>query len=244
MKYQNPSINSFGAQAILISWEENIDKDLLYFILQLKEKIQNNYIEVSVEVINTYNSLLINYHFTINNLYGEFSALKSLISESANSSKKPFNQFSIPVCYDEKFGLDLGLLSKEKELEISEIIRLHTQPIYTVFFIGFLPGFLYLGGLDKKLHVSRKKAPRLKVQKGAVGIGGKQTGIYPQNSAGGWQLIGNCPAPLFDSEKENPSPFKAGDLLKFEAVSLEEYQENLQQVKAGNYQFKKSKHEH
>jgi inhibitor of KinA len=244
MKYQNPSINSFGEQAILISWEENIDKDLLYFILQLKEKLQNYYLEVNVEVINTYNSLLINYHLTINNLYGEFSTLKDLISESGDTSKRSFNQFSIPVCYDENFGIDLGLISNEKELKISELIKLHTQPIYTVFFIGFLPGFLYLGGLDKKLHISRKKTPRLKVQKGAVGIGGKQTGIYPQNSAGGWQLIGNCPVPLFNPKEKQPSPFKAGDQLKFEAVSLEEHQKIIEQVKAGKYQFKKSTYEH
>jgi len=244
MKYQNPSINSFGEQAILISWEENIDKDLLYFILQLKEKIQNHYIKVSVEVTNTYCSLLINYNHTINNLYGEFSALERLISESGNSSKRSFNQFSIPVCYDEKFGIDLRLLSKEKELEIPEIIQLHTQTIYTVYFIGFLPGFLYLGKLDKRLHISRKKTPRLKVQKGAVGIGGKQTGIYPQNSAGGWQLIGNCPAPFFNPKEKTPSPFKPGDQIKFDAVSLEEHQEILHLVKAGNYQFKKSTYEH
>jgi len=244
MEYQNPSFNLFGEQTILISWEEKIDKDLLYFILQLKRNIENYYIEVNVEVINTYNSLLVNYKTTINNLYGEFSVLKRLISEINESSKSRFNQFSIPVCYDEKFGLDLSLLSKEKELEISEIIQLHTQPIYTVFFIGFLPGFLYLGGLEKQLYFPRKKTPRLKVEKGAVGIGGKQTGIYPQNSAGGWQLIGNCPVPLFNPNEKNPSPFLPGDSIKFEAVSLEEHQEILQQVKAGNYQFKKSNDEH
>ena len=244
MKYQKPSIQAFGNQAILLSWEEIIEEDLLYYLLQVKKNIQNYNIEVKVEVINTYNSLLVNYISTINNIYDEISAVEKLISVDSEQQKLQLHQFTLPVCYDEKFGLDLALLRKQNNLEISKIIQLHTQPNYTIFFTGFLPGFLYLGGLDKKLHISRKKSPRLKVEKGAVGIGEKQTGIYPQISAGGWQLIGNCPVSIFDVENEKPSPFQAGDKLNFESVSLEEYQEIKNQVEEGNYQLKKEVYEH
>ena len=244
MKYKKPSIEAFGNQAILLSWDEIIEEDLLYYLLDLKKNIQRFYTEVKVEVVNTYNSLLINYHSGIDNIYDEISAVKTLILNCDEQEQQQFCQFTLPVCYDEKFGLDLEVLSKQNDLEISEIIQLHTQPNYTIYFTGFLPGFLYLGGLDKKLHISRKKSPRLKVEKGAVGIGEKQTGIYPQISAGGWQLIGNCPVSIFDAENESPSPFQAGDKLKFESVSLEEYQNIKKEVELGNYQLKKEVYEH
>lgn len=244
MKYEKPTIQPLGKQAILLSWEENIDENLLYHLLQLKKHIQQYCTEVKVEVINTYNSLLVNYVSTINNIYDEISVLEKLMDSPQKDTALQFHQFTLPVCYDQKFGLDLEELSKQNQLEISEIIQLHTQPNYTIFFTGFLPGFLYLGGLDKKLHISRKKSPRLKVEKGAVGIGEKQTGIYPQISAGGWQLIGNCPVTIFDVNQEKPSPFQAGDKLKFEAVNLEEYETIQQEIKQGTYQLKKEVYEH
>ena len=244
MKFEKPLIQPLGKQAILLSWQENIDENLLYHLLQLKNNIQQNYTKVKVEVINTYNSLLINYSSTINNIYREISVVEKLMDSQRKKAHLQFYQFSLPVCYDQKFGLDLEELSQQNQLEISEIIQLHTQPNYTIFFKGFLPGFLYLGGLDEKLHISRKKSPRLKVEKGAVGIGEKQTGIYPQISAGGWQLMGNCPVPIFEVNQQNPSPFQAGDKLKFEAVSMEDYQTIQQEVNQGTYQLKKEVYEH
>ena len=95
------------------------------------------------------------------------------------------------------FGIDLDEIAQKKKLSIDEIIELHTTPKYQVFSIGFLPGFLYLGGLDKRLHFDRKSVPRLAVKKGAVGIGGMQTGIYPKTSPGGWHIIGNSPVIFF-----------------------------------------------
>ena len=244
MKFEKPLIQPLGKQAILLSWQENIDENLLYHLLQLKNNIQQHYTKVKVEVINTYNSLLINYSSTINNIYREISVVEKLMDSQRKKAHLQFYQFSLPVCYDQKFGLDLEELSKQNQLEISEIIQLHTQPNYTIFFTGFLPGFLYLGGLDEKLHISRKKSPRLKVEKGAVGIGEKQTGIYPQISAGGWQLIGNCPVPIFEVNQQKPSPFQAGDKLKFEAVSMEDYQTIKREVNQGTYQLKKEVYEH
>ena len=235
---------ALNKQAILITWEEVIDENLLKFILQYKNIIQQKSIKEKVEVINTYNSLLINYTFTIKNIYNEISSLKSVLKDVEVSNLLTVNQFTIPVCYDEKFGIDLEEISTKNKLEISEIISLHTQPNYTVFFTGFLPGFLYLGGLQKELYISRKKSPRLKVKKGAVGIGEKQTGIYPQNSAGGWQIIGNSPLSFFDTLAKNPSPFQAGDKLKFESISLKEYDEIKTQVANNSYQFQKEVYEY
>ena len=243
MQYGKPNIQPLGEQAILLTWDAIIDENLLYFLLEIKQKIENNYTKVKVEVINTYNSLLVNYSFAINNAYNEILQLKQLISTPIDYKLNSFFQFTLPVCYSPKFGLDLALLSEQNQLSISEIIELHTQPNYTIYFTGFLPGFLYLGGLHKKLYISRKKTPRLQVQKGTVAIGEKQTGIYPQNSAVFWQLIGNCPVSIFDINKEKPSPFQSGDKIKFESVSLEEYEEIKEQVKTGKFQIKKELYE-
>lgn len=238
-----PQILPMGEKAILIKFKPEISPELLQKVLFYKNRIENEYLEEKVEVINTYNSLLINYMFTIEDVYSEFSRLKSLLGDAKVRKNVDSKLFHIPVCYDEKFGLDLNLLSEEKHMQIDEIISLHTEPVYQIYFHGFLPGFLYLGGLDEKLHFPRKKSPRKLVEKGAVGIGGNQTGIYPKNSPGGWQILGKTPIELFDKNSENPSPFSAGDHLKFYPVSIDEFQSIKSQIKAGTFQLKNEKYE-
>jgi inhibitor of KinA len=119
--------------------------------------------------------------------------------------------------------VDIDAFSKFKNLTKTEIIQLHSETNYTVFFIGFLPGFLYLGGLDSKLFLDRKTTPALNVKKGSVAIGGKQTGIYPQDSPGGWHIIGNSPIELFNAKQDPPCFVKAGDKVKFNSISKSEY---------------------
>jgi KipI family sensor histidine kinase inhibitor len=106
-----------------------------------------------------------------------------------------------------------------------------------------LPGFLYLGGLDKKLQISRKIQPRMLVQKGAVGIGENQTGIYPKSSPGGWQIIGNSPVPLFDKNRLPPCEISAGDKVKFYQVSKSEFEKISEEITQGKFQFKKTNYE-
>lgn len=233
--WKNPSINLFGEHAILISWKGDIDENLLYFVLEIKKKIYDNKLKLKLEVINTYDSLLINYRSVIDDFYTVKKQLKKLISSIEIQEEKTTQLFTLPVCYEEEFGLDLDEVSKQNGLSKSEIISLHTAPIYTVYFMGFLPGFLYLGELDHRLEISRKKEPRLSVEKGAVGLAEKQTGIYPQKSAGGWQIIGNCPLPLFDVFQDPPMKFKAGDRLKFQSISKGEYEKLINHINKGNY---------
>ena len=114
-------------------------------------------------------------------------------------------------------------MSLEKELSIDEIISLHSEISYTVYGIGFLPGFLYLGGLNNKLHFPRRNMPRMEVVKGSVGIGGGQTGIYPQTSPGGWHIIGKTPINLFDVNSEIPCFINSADEVKFVPVLKEEF---------------------
>jgi KipI family sensor histidine kinase inhibitor len=232
-----------GERAILIEFEPEISENTLETVLFHKNEIEDHYSKVKVEVINTYNSLLVYYDYTIENVYGEVLALKGLFQGTKITKKTIVQLYNIPVCYDAEFGLDLKLISRKKKLSLDQIIRLHTQPIYTVYFIGFLPGFLYLGGLDKKLQISRKTQPRMEVQKGAVGIGENQTGIYPKTSPGGWQIIGNSPVPIFDKNKVPPCEISAGDKVKFYQVSKSEFLKISEEINEGKFQFKKGDYE-
>ena len=170
----------YGACSILVEWPQNIDRETLIDVLSLKRKIMDTKVKSIVNVVSAYNSLLITYEYIDFNFEKAIKTLKSLHHQKNNVRKTEFyNKWRIPVCYDLLFGIDLEEISKVKNQSIDEIILLHSQTNYTVYFIGFLPGFLYLGGLDKSLHVPRKETPRLKIEKGAVAIGGEQTGVYP-----------------------------------------------------------------
>ncbi|SHH47211.1 5-oxoprolinase subunit PxpB [Winogradskyella jejuensis] len=237
MKY-NLKYSRFGERSILIEWPQFIDENMLQDILNFKKCIQKLYIEQKVEIINTYNSILISCEFTIENINDEMLHLSSLYSGLNIGDILETRLWEIPVCYNDDFGFDLEAMSIAKSLSKAEIIKRHSEQIYTVFFIGFLPGFLYLGGLDESLHFNRKSTPNLDIKKGAVGIGGNQTGIYPKNSPGGWHIIGQSPIDFFDINSDNPCFAKAGDKVKFQPVSRAIYDEILSEVKSNSFQLK------
>ena len=228
---------SFGERSILVEWPQKIDENILKDIILFKNRLVNDSIESMVDVSHTYNSLLICYSVTIENFYDAFKVLKTIYSSKYSKKIEAKKLWRIPVCYDPVFASDLDNYTAQKRLEIEEVIRLHTSSIYTVYFIGFLPGFLYLGGLDKRLHFPRKDAPSLTVKKGAVAIGGKQTGVYPQNSPGGWHVIGNTPLNFFEANKEAPCFATSGDKLQFYQVNSSTYNDIRTLVDAGVYQM-------
>lgn len=130
----------------------------------------------------------------------------------------------IPACYEKQFATDIQYLADTNNISIEEIIQLHTSKAYKVFMLGFLPGFAYMGGVDEKLITPRKPQP-VNIEVGSVGIAGKQTGIYPLASPGGWQIIGRTPIKLFDASEEEPTLLRTGDTVKFYPVSANEFYE-------------------
>ena len=168
--------------------------------------------------------------------------LKEIYSKKEVSTKPEAKTWYIPVCYDQDFGLDILELSSIKGMSLKELIALHIAPIYTVYGIGFLPGFLYLGGMHDKLVTPRKETPRINVPKKSVAIGGLQTGIYPQESPGGWYIIGKTPIPLFNVKNEYPCFINVGDKIKFYTVSKPEFDILEIEVQAGIYDLKKTAH--
>jgi inhibitor of KinA len=137
----------------------------------------------------------------------------------------PGSLVTVPVCYDMEFGNDLNYIASQNNISPEEIIHYHTSGIYRVYMLGFLPGFAYMGEVNEKIISPRKQQP-VQVQAGSVGIAGKQTGIYPFTSPGGWQIIGRTPLTLFDKKNtEQPTIFKAGDKVKFISISKDEFED-------------------
>lgn len=232
-----PTYKPYGERSILVEWPPEIHENILQDVLNFKMNIQNHFIKQKIQVTSAYNSLLITYDYTIDNINDEILTLKSLYSSKKVTKIHTLRLWKIPVCYDDEFALDLKELSIEKKLSKSKIIKLHSDTIYTVYFIGFLPGFLYLGGLDESLYFPRKSTPRQHIKKGAVAIGGNQTGVYPNESPGGWNIIGNSPISFFDPSKEMPCFAKAGDKVQFVPITIEEYNDITVVVKEGVYQM-------
>ncbi|WP_224362969.1 5-oxoprolinase subunit PxpB [Hyalangium versicolor] len=132
-------------------------------------------------------------------------------------------QVEVPVWYHPSVGPDLEPLAREKKLSVEELIALHTAPEYLVYMLGFRPGFPFLGGLDSRLFSPRLATPRTAVPAGSVGIGGQQTGIYPQRSPGGWRLLGRTPLKLFSPQADPPFALGVGDRLRFVPINEERY---------------------
>ncbi|OLP65614.1 Kinase A inhibitor [Bacillus pumilus] len=129
----------------------------------------------------------------------------------------------IPVCYGGAFGPDLEEVAHINDLTPEEVVRIHTSGTYLVYMIGFAPGFPFLGGLSDSIAAPRRDTPRMSIPKGSVGIAGRQTGVYPISTPGGWQLIGQTPLPLFRPDQEAPSLLKAGDQVRFVQMSEKEF---------------------
>jgi inhibitor of KinA len=131
----------------------------------------------------------------------------------------------IPVCYGGELGPDLEDVARLHGLAPEDVIRLHTGAEYLVYMIGFMPGFAYLGGLPERIATPRRKTPRTAVPAGTVGIGGRQTGVYPLVSPGGWNLIGRTPLKIFDFARDEPTLVSTGDRVRFRAISRAEFDE-------------------
>ncbi|MGJ5642619.1 5-oxoprolinase subunit PxpB [Formosa sp. S-31] len=227
---------NFGDQAVLVEWPAVISEAVLEDIVRFKSVIAQEKIEGILELRLAYNSILVIFNPLQVTQTVLSEKLKDLYLKDYQVRKSVSKIWTIPVCYDEHFGVDLKEISVLKQLPVSEIISRHTAALYTVYFIGFLPGFLYLGGLDERLHVPRKHMPRLKIETGAVAIGGSQTGIYPMASPGGWNIIGNSPVSFFDKTRAEPCFAKSGDKIKFKSVSQSEYNDIQLLVAQGVYQ--------
>ncbi|MDC8002556.1 5-oxoprolinase subunit PxpB [Aureisphaera galaxeae] len=230
-----PSFQRFGDRAALISWESIIDAEVHAEAVRWDRFMTENYGEEILETVVTYQSLVVYLKEGVDPDTFLKSIKASFKTAKQEESTDEHHLITIPVCYEKDFAPDLENVAHYHNLSKDEVIQLHSEAMYKVYFLGFLPGFPYLGKLNPKLHTPRKDDPRPIVAQGSVGIGGKQTGIYPMDSPGGWNLIGRSPLSFFNPTKQPPAIIEAGDYVKFKPISTKEFEHIHALVENGIY---------
>ena len=216
------TIKIVGVDSLIIYFENKIDEGVAKRVKSAYFSLKNLNIDGVVEIIPSYTSIFISYDI----FKYDFYTLKNLIEKNINLDfKTTFEEkiITIDVYYGLEVGFDLQRISEEKKLSINEIIEIHSNKLYDVYTIGFLPAFAYLAFVDERISTPRLQTPRKNVPKGSVAMANNQTAIYPQNSPGGWNIIGKTAVELFDKNKENLSLINMGDKIKFNPISKEEF---------------------
>lgn len=229
-------IKAFGDRGLRIQFGNTISIETNQRIRSFVICLENEQIEGIIEWIPTYTAVTIYYDpykITYDKLKQKMIMLEDKLSDVDIPAAKIIH---IPTYYGEEFGPDLQAVAKHNGLDEQEVVAIHSSGTYLVYMIGFTPGFPYLGGMSNKIATPRLAVPRTKIAAGSVGIAGEQTGIYPMETPGGWQLIGRTPLRLYDPMKETPILLEAGNYLKFIPISMEEYKAIEQQVIAGVFE--------
>lgn len=227
-----------GDRGILVQFKNEISEQVNEQIIALSSLLKEKQIPGVEEWVPGYCSLMVYYDPLKTDYKKLVNILSSLQVSNTCEMRKEKRIHNIPVLYGGETGKDLSDVAKINRLTEKEVIEIHSGKIYRVYMIGFAPGFPYLGGLDPRIHTPRLKSPRVKVEAGSVGIAGKQTGIYPLSTPGGWRIIGHTPLPLFQPDKEDsPSLIQAGDYIRFVPVTEEEYDSIKRSVEKGGSIF-------
>jgi len=211
------TIFPLGDNAVVLVFGNIIDEQINKLVHSIFYQLQNDPIPGMTEAVPGYSSLTIYYDV----LFIRNKLDKDLSTENIETGD-PQVLIKIPVCYDKEYGTDLDFIALQNNIPVEEIIQLHSSATYRVYMLGFLPGFTYMGLVDERISSPRKQQPT-PVEAGSVGIAGRQTGIYPFKSPGGWQIIGRTPWKLFDKGKVNPVLFKSGDHVQFYSITIEEF---------------------
>jgi len=219
MLYDQPRLRPVGDTGILVEYGDAIDPEINLKIRVVALALEREKPSGIVEVIPSYRSLLIVYDPLETDLHSVELVLASVEGRLDRMRIPPPRTIHIPVLYAGESGPDIEFVARFHGLRVEDVIRIHSATIYRIYMIGFTPGFAYLGGLSAQLHTPRLDTPRPVVRAGSVGIANNQTGIYPVDSPGGWRLIGRTPLKVFDPDKKVPFLYRAGDLIKFTAVS-------------------------
>lgn len=228
-------IKPYGDDALLVNFDQTIDPEVNRSVLQLDRLMHSQSTQKVRYTIPAYCSLVV----VFDPRHTSFRDLRNLIrnqaSLSANTPEVAHRRLLIPVCYHPDYGLDLINLSEQLQIDPDLLIQQHCDQVYQVYMLGFLPGFVYMGKLPSRLFCARKQKPRKVVPAQSVGLAGAQTGIYPQEAPGGWQIIGKTPVPTFTPQQREPFLFQAGDLVKFKPITQEQFLEVEAQI--ANRQF-------
>ncbi|MBS4201998.1 5-oxoprolinase subunit PxpB [Bacillus sp. FJAT-49732] len=221
------SYSPLGDSAIVIEFGEKINLETNHTILEMKKTIMKQPFPGFIEAVPAYTTLTIFYEpASVGTDFPYETVKKELEQRVYNLStykKQKAKIVDIPVCYEDGYAMDLNYVASHNGLTKNDVINIHSKTLYHVYFLGFAPGFPFLGGMNEKIATPRRTSPRLKVPKGAVGIAGKQTGVYPFESPGGWQIIGRTPVELFNPNTTSPSLLLPGDEVRFVPICKQEF---------------------
>ncbi len=224
-----------GDSGLTIDFGNVIDEQINQYVISLFQYLTDHPLPYQNEIVSSFSSITVYYHLfnlrknaEIDTTAYEWMKEKLVKNLDCDLQKNSVEEkaIRIPVCYEKEFATDIEMLAIEKIISIEEIIQLHTSVNYRVYMLGFLPGFAYMGKTDERLNYARKHQPE-SIKAGSVGIAGRQTGIYPIDSPGGWQIIGRTPIKMFDREKEEITFLKAGDTVQFYSINSEEYYSHI-----------------
>ena len=233
-----PTFRVFGDHGVLIQWQNEIDESVHSRVLEMERFILKTYPNMVIETVPTYQALAVYLKTKMSpiSFIDELQINEASVYKTLSEEKEII---TIPVCYHPEYAIDIAEIAVNCNLSPDEIVKLHTTPIYKVYFLGFLPGFPYLGGMDARIGAPRKNTPRTYIPAGSIGIGGNQTGIYTFDSPGGWNIIGKTPLTFFSMENAPMTLLKAGDFVKFRAVSRRGYAKIEIAIKTGSYSIER-----
>jgi KipI family sensor histidine kinase inhibitor len=221
--YEKARFRVSGDRALIAEYGEGVDLVVNEKVRRMAEIVRKRALPGIETVVPSYRTLVVFY----NPIIITDVALRKLLHElEVDSEHYPIAEprvVEIPVCYGGELGPDIAFVAEHNHIGLEEVIACHSGQLYHIYAVGFAPGFCYLGGLDLKLKTPRLSSPRTFVPAGSVGIAESQTGVYPQDSPGGWRLIGRTPLKLFAPERPNPFLYQAGDKIRFKAITREEF---------------------
>jgi len=224
-----PRFVPMGDQALIVEFGDRIDPALSAQIAAVAQQLRESHPIGVLDIVPAYTTLALHYDpaaFGAGTPPYEtlVATIESWLKTQTAAPPPPGRLIEIPVCYGGAFGEDLEALAHSHNLSVEDVIAIHSGATYYVHMLGFVPGFAYLGGLDARLATPRRETPRPHVPAGSVGIGGAQTGVYPLDIPGGWQIIGRTPLQLFKPDAVPPSLLNAGDTVRFVPVSVQEFE--------------------
>lgn len=219
-----PTISPVGDSAISIDFGQVIDPKINRQIRQIIEQIKGLQLDGIVELVPTYCALLVQYDAMVYSYSDICRILEPTLQESVtDSANELVTIVEIPTVYGGEFGPDLGFVASHNHLSEAEVVSIHSGTDYLVYMLGFIPGFTYLGGMDPRIATPRLSSPRTLIPAGSVGIAGEQTGTYPSDSPGGWQIIGRTPVTMYDMSKKQAALLQAGDYVRYVPIDENEF---------------------